>query len=493
MARLTQENFESKCKAIHGDKYDYSSDKYVNMYKTYKVVCKKHGVFEIRPVDHVHAKQGCLLCSSEERRNTNLLKHKKFIENKFDGKYKIVSSEGFETARDVVTLSCSEHGEYKSKISSVRTSPNGNCKECYRSIKADEFLEKAYELHGSKYTYLKKDYHCSRTLMQMYCNLHQSYFTQRPSAHLQGQGCPDCGDIERKVKMSKTQDEFITEATKVHKGAYDYSKVVYTTAHEFIDVVCRVEGHPTFRITANNHLQGGIGCPLCSKEAIRLNHELSFLEKAYLQYGDRVDYSGITYVNNSTPVELRCRDHDTLFTIQPNHHVGNGYGRVGCPDCSALSTGRWNIQSIREIPYIENRRGFLYYGKVSGVKGVKLGVTECLSSRRSGYNTNLRKYTDTNFSYCKSFKSDYLTVFTVEYVLKKFWTQCKVKHNLDFGGKHEMFDLPENHLNFLDDLMEGRYDNVLHQLPLQYKSTHDDFTEVLGLLGTLTTNSKDNK
>jgi len=40
------------CISIHGDRYDYSLVKYVNIYQKIIVICKIHGIFETLPGHH---------------------------------------------------------------------------------------------------------------------------------------------------------------------------------------------------------------------------------------------------------------------------------------------------------------------------------------------------------------------------------------------------------------------------------------------------------
>ena len=46
MAKLTQEEFIARAKAVHGDKYDYTLVNYVNCTTKVKIICPIHGVFE---------------------------------------------------------------------------------------------------------------------------------------------------------------------------------------------------------------------------------------------------------------------------------------------------------------------------------------------------------------------------------------------------------------------------------------------------------------
>ncbi len=66
--KLTTDTFKIKAKIIHDDKYDYSLSEYVNTFTKIKIICKKHGVFEQRPNDHL-SNRGCLICNNSKGEN----------------------------------------------------------------------------------------------------------------------------------------------------------------------------------------------------------------------------------------------------------------------------------------------------------------------------------------------------------------------------------------------------------------------------------------
>lgn len=56
--------FIEKSKAIHGDKYDYSTVNYVKNRYNVDITCKKHGVFSMKPYNHLSGR-GCYKCGRE--------------------------------------------------------------------------------------------------------------------------------------------------------------------------------------------------------------------------------------------------------------------------------------------------------------------------------------------------------------------------------------------------------------------------------------------
>ena len=139
-----------------------------------------------------------------------------------------------------------------------------------KSSNAKEFIEKANQLHDSKYDYSQVDYVNSRTKVIIICPIHGS-FEQLPSSHLQGNGCPKCARIwtdEHKQNLQKssqksrgmTTDEWIIRAKSVHGGKYDYSQTVYVNQRTDVDIICPVHG--LFTQKADSHIRG-CGCRLC--------------------------------------------------------------------------------------------------------------------------------------------------------------------------------------------------------------------------------------
>lgn len=72
----------------------------------------------------------------------------------------------------------------------------------------ERFIELAKSIHGDKYRY-DQDlvYVDSRTPVKIFCNNCQEYFWQTPQSHLQGHGCPVCGNIkETKFDWEEEKD-----------------------------------------------------------------------------------------------------------------------------------------------------------------------------------------------------------------------------------------------------------------------------------------------
>lgn len=88
--RYTTEEFITKAKQVHGDKYDYSRVLYVDSITPVCIVCPDHGEFKQRPAMHLSGK-GCPGCANEkvrralsDTRETFIEKARKVHGNKYD-------------------------------------------------------------------------------------------------------------------------------------------------------------------------------------------------------------------------------------------------------------------------------------------------------------------------------------------------------------------------------------------------------------------------
>lgn len=128
---------------VHGDAYDYSLVSSIRYDTKIKILCKTHGIFEQLPNHHKQGR-GCKLCGH--------------IRN-----------------RESTTKSLTE------------------CIEDFKSI------------HGDKYDYSDVVYQNSYTKIEIVCPDHGPFF-QKPNGHMNGNGCPECGNESHNKALRKERD-----------------------------------------------------------------------------------------------------------------------------------------------------------------------------------------------------------------------------------------------------------------------------------------------
>ena len=105
-----------------------------------------------------------------------------------------------------------------------------------KKLNTQQFIQKAIQTHGQRYSYEKAEYVNSQEKVFIICHNHGE-FVQTPNNHLRGQGCPVCSGNKR-----YTTEEFIEKAKTVHDNKYDYSKVVYRNSYTKVTIICSKHG-----------------------------------------------------------------------------------------------------------------------------------------------------------------------------------------------------------------------------------------------------------
>lgn len=199
----TTEEFISKSRKIHGDKYDYSKVDYKGSKTKVCIICPVHGEFWQRPNEHLSG-NGCSKCG-----------------------------------RDIT-------GEK-------------------RGLTIEKFIDTSNKVHNNFYDYskVKKVRRRSIDKVTIICPIHGE-FEQTPRSHMDGEGCPRCSYELRGQNMRKDPQVFVDEATEFYNGFFKYDKVVYKGNKTKVCVIC--PEHGDFWVTPNAHLRG-VSCPKCSQSS----------------------------------------------------------------------------------------------------------------------------------------------------------------------------------------------------------------------------------
>jgi hypothetical protein len=191
--KLSKEQFIEKSIKVHGNKYDYSSVKYLTSQTPVEIICLLHGSFWQTPISHYYNGSGCINCSSIHRLSTE-----EFIEKatyKHGDKYDYSLVE-YNHSTENVCIVCRLHGKFWQKASN-HLSGNG-CFKCSRITSVDKkrlttdiFIERARQIYNDLYDYSKVNYVATCIPVIIICKEHGE-FLKRPGSHLRGQGCTFC-------------------------------------------------------------------------------------------------------------------------------------------------------------------------------------------------------------------------------------------------------------------------------------------------------------
>ena len=220
MKRLTTEEFIKRAREIHNNKYDYCQTHYQSFHVKLTIICPKHGKFLQRASDHL--RYGCKECGLDRSKEGMRSTADQFIQKaktKHKNRYnydKVI----YHNSKTKVEIVCPIHGNF---LQTPEKHIGGRgCRKCAGNIlyTRKDFINKAYEVHGKKYSYSLVEYKNIKTKVIIICFEHGK-FRQTPHKHLSGRGCPTCNSSsigERVIKEFLDRNEIDYKREKTFEG-----------------------------------------------------------------------------------------------------------------------------------------------------------------------------------------------------------------------------------------------------------------------------------
>jgi hypothetical protein len=399
--KLTLQEFINRANLIHNFKYDYSKFVLKNFKTKGTFICYEldkfgniHGEFDQRPDQHLSG-AGCKKCGVNKM---TLYKRKFGKQNRKSNKESFIEKailiHGF-NRYDYSKVKYGKNGLAEVIIICLRKDKFGNihgdfsqapqyhlqgrgCKKCFEidnslnKIKSTgEFIKEATIIHNNKYNYSKVKYNGVINDVIIICpeldefgNIHGE-FSQTPSNHLKGEGCPPCGYSKMANSHRSNTEEFIEQAQLIHKNKYFYLKTKYGKNNsEHVIITCLKEDdeygiHGDFLQTPAQHLQGH-GCDKCAK-----THPITldiFIRRCNLIHNFKYNYSQVDFLDINKKEKIICPKHGEFFQTLRTHMYG-----YGCKYCKNKNQGivydflknnNINFISEFEITLPINKKGY---------------------------------------------------------------------------------------------------------------------------------------
>ncbi len=207
--------FISESKKIHGNKYNYDFVEYKGYECKVNILCNKcNNIFEQKPSRHIKG-FGCQICINREiiKYNTKSVcefvnESKKVHGNRYN--YDFVE---YINCNTKVNILCNKCNNIFEQIPSNHLNGHG-CKICAviehsnnQTSNTEEFISKSKEIHGQKFNYNNVNYTNCYTKVKILCNQCNKVFSQTPSNHLKGRGCPKCNESKGENRVAKYLSE----------------------------------------------------------------------------------------------------------------------------------------------------------------------------------------------------------------------------------------------------------------------------------------------
>ena len=243
MNKSSIEKFILESNIIHDFKYDYSQVIYKNSQTKVEIICPIHGSFFQIPNNHKIQKRGCKKCGSVKGGNNHRFTIEKFIElaNKTHNDYYNYSFTKYIRNHSKIEIICPIHGSFWQEASSHL---NGcGCPKCSkikigndRRKSNEQFINHANKIHKHKYDYSIFRYLGAHEHGEIICKKHGT-FSQNPTNHLQGKGCPKCS-CNVSIPEKNFMDYIILSENNRHKYIKPYKVDGYdpltNTIYEFL-------------------------------------------------------------------------------------------------------------------------------------------------------------------------------------------------------------------------------------------------------------------
>lgn len=184
-------------------------------------------------------------------------------------------------ATNKIDIFCKTCGRYFSSIARNHTNNQTGCPICGRKRASqkltkdfDYFASKAKLIHNDKYCYFKDKFIQMNKNTEIKCNTCGNIFTQKPSMHIIGNGCPNCNSFPKRL----TTELFVEQLKKEHPNLQLISD--YNGNKKYLSVKCLIHNH-TFQ-TKPNWLHNGHDCPVCNSSHLEMKTYSILKEKSLL-------------------------------------------------------------------------------------------------------------------------------------------------------------------------------------------------------------------
>lgn len=277
---LKEAHFKERVFQMYGYQYDMALVDYQGNDKEVALICRHHGLFEIKPrylltgISHGTTKKpphGCWKCCGlQDPHEKPVLTAKEFnqkIRRIYQTKPLTFPIKKKISLSSKVTATCAKHGRITHDAQWWLDGKG--CEYCNGAYHPADCFDNARKVHGDKYEYVGEPPETGVGILHYTCPKHGE-IEQRYDVHVrQGCGCPQCVNYSNHKTAEQRCQEWIDKCIeKYGEGRYDYSRahLTYVNNDSDVEIRCCIHNH-WFKTTPDNNLRTVNGsCPICSLE-----------------------------------------------------------------------------------------------------------------------------------------------------------------------------------------------------------------------------------
>jgi len=208
---ITTNEFINRAILIHGDKFGYDESIYINAKSKIKIFCKQCNTFFYQtPSHHIHSGQGCPKCSNRDMTTEKFIFRSTHIHgNKYD--YTTSKYINAKTNIQIYCNTCKEHFYQTPDHHLNRRDGCPKCRSISNGISKrlslNEIICRAKIANFDKYDYSITEYAKTHDKLRFICPIH-GIVEQYTCHHLKGVGCPICRESkgENRIRLYLKQN-----------------------------------------------------------------------------------------------------------------------------------------------------------------------------------------------------------------------------------------------------------------------------------------------
>ena len=191
---LTIEQIKEKVKEIFGNKFTIPDQEIKGVKYKIKVYCNIfQDYFEVR-LNTLLSGSGCSKCKYNKIRLT--LEEVRLRSKNIHGEKYYIPDQEIKNNDSKIKIYCNNCGEYFDILTHSHFKGDGGCNKCAikkRTINMNKIIDVSKKIHGNFYVIDKNQkIKNSTSIIKIYCEKCNEFFSQRISDHLYGCGCPNC-------------------------------------------------------------------------------------------------------------------------------------------------------------------------------------------------------------------------------------------------------------------------------------------------------------
>ena len=187
--------FITRARKVHGNRFGYRLETYVNATTKMAITCSVHGEFWQIPFNHLkgHLCNGCGSAITADKISLSRVEVEARLGDVHNGRLEIAGEYEKLNSRLLVKCNVCEI----SRTARMADLLNGDgiacrCSKAFRRTSA-LFIEDAVEVHGvGRYDYSRSEFSTVNTPVTIRCKKCDTWFDQKPAVHLMGCGCSNC-------------------------------------------------------------------------------------------------------------------------------------------------------------------------------------------------------------------------------------------------------------------------------------------------------------